>query len=202
MGTRTLSGPPTTVDSNVIGAWRSLVAHLLWEQGVAGSNPAAPIDSFNPNVRPSTGPAPWMEFYNAGNPGRQRCSAVRWEELVGSFYISEDVTHDGVVVLAAGGEIDYEASPHLRKCISNHLKAGSTRLMLDLSAATFIDSTAIGVIANSAGRMSEIEDGSLTLVCPSENDKVLQILEIAGLPAVVALHDSRDEALTLLAGDT
>jgi hypothetical protein len=27
----------------VIGAWRSLVAHLLWEQGVAGSNPAAPI---------------------------------------------------------------------------------------------------------------------------------------------------------------
>jgi hypothetical protein len=27
----------------VHGAWRSLVAHLLWEQGVAGSNPAAPI---------------------------------------------------------------------------------------------------------------------------------------------------------------
>jgi hypothetical protein len=28
-----------------VGAWRSLVAHLLWEQGVAGSNPAAPIFS-------------------------------------------------------------------------------------------------------------------------------------------------------------
>ena len=25
------------------GAWRSLVAHLLWEQGVPGSNPGAPI---------------------------------------------------------------------------------------------------------------------------------------------------------------
>ena len=24
------------------GAWRSLVAHLLWEQGVASSSPAAP----------------------------------------------------------------------------------------------------------------------------------------------------------------
>ena len=24
------------------GAWRSLVAHLLWEQGVGGSNPLAP----------------------------------------------------------------------------------------------------------------------------------------------------------------
>ncbi len=26
----------------IIGAWRSLVAHLLWEQGVEGSNPFAP----------------------------------------------------------------------------------------------------------------------------------------------------------------
>jgi hypothetical protein len=26
------------------GAWRSLVAHLLWEQGVEGSNPFAPTN--------------------------------------------------------------------------------------------------------------------------------------------------------------
>ena len=26
----------------VIGEWRSLVAHLLWEQRVAGSNPVSP----------------------------------------------------------------------------------------------------------------------------------------------------------------
>jgi hypothetical protein len=32
------------LDSAENGAWRSLVAHLLWEQGVAGSNPAAPIE--------------------------------------------------------------------------------------------------------------------------------------------------------------
>ena len=27
---------------SMFGAWRSLVAHLLWEQGVGGSNPLAP----------------------------------------------------------------------------------------------------------------------------------------------------------------
>ncbi len=35
---------PDTIRMTVtgLGAWRSPVAHLLWEQGVAGSNPAAP----------------------------------------------------------------------------------------------------------------------------------------------------------------
>ena len=34
------------------GAWRSLVAHLLWEQGVAGSNPAAPTSAGRMGLRP------------------------------------------------------------------------------------------------------------------------------------------------------
>ena len=29
-----------------VGAWRSLVAHLFWVQGVGGSNPLAPTTSF------------------------------------------------------------------------------------------------------------------------------------------------------------
>ena len=28
----------------IFGAWRSLVAHLFWEQGVGGSNPLAPTN--------------------------------------------------------------------------------------------------------------------------------------------------------------
>ena len=42
------------------GAWRSLVAHLLWEQGVAGSNPVAPTKA-GPWIR---GPATYRHLTN------------------------------------------------------------------------------------------------------------------------------------------
>ena len=38
----TTAGTATTPTLPTNGLWRSLVAHLLWEQGVAGSNPASP----------------------------------------------------------------------------------------------------------------------------------------------------------------
>ena len=31
----------------IIGAWRSLVAHLVWDQGAGGSNPSAPTLLYN-----------------------------------------------------------------------------------------------------------------------------------------------------------
>jgi hypothetical protein len=37
-----------------LGVWRSLVAHLLWEQGAGGSNPLTPT-SLNPFCMPLIG---------------------------------------------------------------------------------------------------------------------------------------------------
>jgi anti-sigma B factor antagonist len=116
-----------------------------------------------------------------------------------SFFISDNIpieaTSDGdLAIVAMGGELDYEASPQLRARLVGAIKAGGRRLVLDLSDVTFIDSTAIGVLAGTVARLDEAGGGSLAVV--STNDKVLQIFEITGLDSVISLHSSREEAVS------
>jgi anti-sigma B factor antagonist len=118
-----------------------------------------------------------------------------------SFYIGDNVQVNAVsdgdlAVLAIGGELDYEVSPQLRAHLVRAIKAGKRRLVLDLSEVTFIDSTAIGVLAGVIARLDEAGGGSLAVVCTHE--KVLQIFEITGLDSVITLHRSRDEAVSVL----
>jgi anti-anti-sigma factor len=103
----------------------------------------------------------------------------------------------GVGGVAAGGEIDYAASPLLHEHIASQIKAGARHLVIDLSAATFIDSTAIGVLIRAVGGLRETCGGTLAIVCVDEN--VLKILEISGLQAAIAIYGTREEAMSALA---
>ncbi len=105
-----------------------------------------------------------------------------------------------VVVLTVSGEIDYAASPYLRRRILEHTEAGGTHLVVDLSAVTFIDSMAIGVLIGAVTRLRET-DGSLTVACSEQNERVLRIFDIAGVASLIPLHRSREEALALLDSD-
>jgi anti-sigma B factor antagonist len=124
---------------------------------------------------------------------------------MGSFYIISDeatVEEAGradVAVVAMSGELDYAASPQLRRRIDGHLKAGRRRLVLDLSDVTFIDSTAIGVILGAVTRLNEAGGGALEIVCADENARVLRIFAITGIDSMIALHGTREEAFSALA---
>jgi anti-sigma B factor antagonist len=117
-----------------------------------------------------------------------------------SFYIGDDVTMDGasdVAAVVVGGELDYETSPRLRAHLAHAIKAGGRHLIVDLSAVSFVDSTAIGVLVGAVGKLEEIGGGSLAVVCAREN--VLRIFQITGLDNMIPLYPSREEALTTLA---
>jgi anti-sigma B factor antagonist len=126
------------------------------------------------------------------------------------FVISDEITGGNVAVIAMGGEIDFAASPQLREHLFAHIDAGRTRIVLDLSSATFIDSTAIGVLMGALTRLHTDRGGSLAVVCgdggeelgvtwANETNRIREIFRITGLDGDIALCGSREEALRELA---
>lgn len=124
---------------------------------------------------------------------------------MGFFYIGDEATVEGsahddaIAVMVAGGELDFAASPQLRDRLTERIEAGTRRLILDLSGATFVDSTAIGALVSVATLLNELDGGVLLVVCPDENRRALRIFEIAGIESLIAVRRSRAEAMRELA---
>jgi anti-sigma B factor antagonist len=116
--------------------------------------------------------------------------------VVGSFYLSEHTLEGGVHVIRIGGYVDFDVAPQLKKRIVQRIESGERRLVIDLSDAGFIDSTAIGVLVGALKRLREA-GGSLAVVC--DNDNVRGIFEVVGLESVIPLHRTREDALSALA---
>ena len=110
---------------------------------------------------------------------------------MGNFYVSD---HDdgAVAFVVAGGEIDYHVSPTLEESLA---RQATCYLVLDLSAVTFLDSTAIRVMQHAYWKLHEA-GGALALVCDHEDDDpVFKILEITGLVNFLPVYRSREGAI-------
>jgi anti-sigma B factor antagonist len=115
---------------------------------------------------------------------------------VTSFFISEHVTDQDVRVIRVGGYVDFDVAPQLKKCIVHRIDTGDRQVVVDLSDAGFIDSTAIGVLVGALKRLNEV-GGSLAVVCANEN--VRGIFDIVGLQNVIPLHSTRENAIATFA---
>ena len=111
------------------------------------------------------------------------------------FFIRE-TTSDDVAVVIADGYVDFDAAPALKENIMRQIEEGNHHLVIDLSAADFIDSTAIGVLVGALKRLQE-RHGSLAVVCT--NDNIRNVFQIVGLDDMIPMHRSRDDAISALA---
>jgi anti-sigma B factor antagonist len=110
------------------------------------------------------------------------------------FHVEIVQRSDTVVVVAAAGEIDLYTAPQLHESLSAVIAEGAQRVVLDLSAVSFLDSTALGVLVT-AIKALQPAGSELHLVCPDE--KLRRIIEITGLDSVMIIHRSLDEALAV-----
>lgn len=107
------------------------------------------------------------------------------------FEIAERLD-DETPVLSIRGEIDVSTAPELRDRLLDVAQNGHGTVVVDLSAVTFLDSTALGVLVSGLKRFRSA-GGDLRLVVTGRS--VAKVLEITGLVDVFKIFDSADEAV-------
>jgi anti-sigma B factor antagonist len=98
-------------------------------------------------------------------------------------------------VVAVRGEIDLFTAPELKSALSEAIESGHTRIVVDLTDTTFLDSTALGVLIGAVKRLRS-RDGRLTIV--NVDDNIAKTFEITGLDQIFPISPTRDEAVKAL----
>jgi anti-sigma B factor antagonist len=102
---------------------------------------------------------------------------------------------DGIATVAVAGEADLFTAPELKEALSNALDDGAKEVLVDLSDATFIDSTTLGVLIGTVRKLRP-RGGTVAIVCRDPN--ISRIFEITRLDQVFPIFESADEGLAFL----
>jgi anti-anti-sigma factor len=110
-----------------------------------------------------------------------------------SFSIAEETLDDGTRLLLVGGELDLATAPVLGTRIRRPLFwHGVTRVIVDLSAVEFLDSSGVRALLVSRGHARALGT-QLVFVCPEGG--ALRRLRVYGLESMLEVFSTRDEAL-------
>ncbi|WP_067238599.1 STAS domain-containing protein [Streptomyces longwoodensis] len=101
-------------------------------------------------------------------------------------------SRDGVLIVAARGEIDLNSCAPLAQALAVPGEATAPRTVIDLSGVTFMDSTGINLLIG-ADRAARGARGWLRLAAPTE--AVLRTMRLVGLDLVIPSYPTLSEAL-------
>ena len=85
------------------------------------------------------------------------------------------------------GELDAYTAPQLRKLLDEVLDGTVTRLVVNLAATSFIDSTGLGVLVGAA-RKARSQEGELVIDSPTHS--VHRVLQITGLTLSIPVRNA------------
>jgi anti-anti-sigma factor len=100
---------------------------------------------------------------------------------------------NGVTVVAPTGRLDVAGAPALKDAISEAVKSGQPRVVLDMEGVSFVDSTGLGSVI-AALKQIRSSQGDLRLAAP--NQQVRVVLELTTLDRVFPYYSTVEEALT------
>jgi len=98
-----------------------------------------------------------------------------------------------IPIIRVKGEIDIYTCPKLNEALSDSINAGNKGIILNLENISYIDSTGLGAIAQSA-RALNATNGQLYIVC--NQPQIRKIFEVSGLDKKnIRLFDKEEVAL-------
>jgi anti-sigma B factor antagonist len=97
---------------------------------------------------------------------------------------------DGITVVSLAGELDLYNANAVRESLLACCAENPERLIVDLGAVKFIDSTALGVLIEARTRLTNRK--SFLLAAPGLETR--RALEISGLDRHFAVHESVEQA--------
>ena len=110
-----------------------------------------------------------------------------------SLEVQSRQVDNGVTVVAPTGRLDVAGAPALKDAISEALKNGPPRVVLDMEGISFVDSTGLGSVI-AALKQIRSSQGDLRLAAP--NQQVRVVLELTTLDRVFPYYSTVEEALT------
>jgi anti-anti-sigma factor len=130
-------------------------------------------------------------------PGREPSVTLGGAQLRLDYHADPDVP-----VLSMSGEFDIENVPEIERFLRRHLGPffyRSRDLVLDLSTVTLVDSTFVGLVVSLVRRL-HAHGHELLITRPA--GYVRRIIAVVGLPNLVPVYETLDDAFAALAVGT
>jgi anti-sigma B factor antagonist len=103
---------------------------------------------------------------------------------------------DRVEVVVLSGEHDLGTVPSVKEAL-DAAGAANRAVLIDLCAATFVDSSILGAILE-ARRSADQDERGFAVACSGDAEPVRRVLEVTGLADELPVHATRDAALAAL----
>ncbi|MEU1005315.1 MULTISPECIES: STAS domain-containing protein [Streptomyces] len=100
---------------------------------------------------------------------------------------------EGIRVVTLRGEIDHDVQDVLRQALQAEGGAVPPRIVADLNAVTFMDSSGINVFVAAYQQLSDA-DGWVRIA--GAQDSVLRVLQLVGVDTLIPCHPTTEQALT------
>lgn len=95
------------------------------------------------------------------------------------------------VILRLAGELDLYNAEQVRVALAQAIATSPRRVVVDMAAVVFVDSTALGVLIEARARLGET---ALLLAAPQLETR--RTLQVSGLDQHLPVHETVDDALT------